>query len=204
MPIYALNGTTPIVEEGAFVHPDAVLIGDVFVLAGAFVAPLATMRGDFGRLILGNGANLQEQCCMHGFPGTDTIVEENGHIGHGSILHGCTIRKNALIGMNSTIMDNAVVGENTIIGASSLVTANSNIADNSLAVGSPAKVIRTLRDEELEWKAQGTAEYQMLARIYPDNMIPANAQTTVNFDRPRLKLSDYSHKPTDSHKPTAN
>ena len=195
MPIYSLNGVTPIVEEGAFVHPDAVLIGDVFVLSGAFVAPLATMRGDFGRLVLGKGANLQEQCCMHGFPGTDTIVEENGHIGHGAILHGCTIKRNALIGMNSVILDNAVIGENSIIGANSLVKNGDKIAANSLALGSPAKVIRSLSAKELEWKIDGTAEYQMLARLYPDAMLEVEAENKVNWDRPRMNTSDYSHKP---------
>lgn len=194
MPVYSLNGVTPVVEEGAFVHPNAILIGDVFVMSGAFVAPLATMRGDFGRLILGKGANLQEHCCMHGFPGSDTVVEDNGHIGHGSILHGCTIKKNVLIGMNSTILDNAIIGENTIIGAGSLVTANSNIAANSLAVGSPAKIIRELRDDELKWKSEGTAQYQMLASIYPHSMIETKADTLADFNRPRLTLSDYKHK----------
>ena len=166
MPIYSLNNITPVIEEGAFVHPQAVLIGDVFVLKGAFVAPMATMRGDFGRLILGPGANLQEHCCMHGFPGTDTVVEENGHIGHGSILHGCTIKKNALVGMNSTILDRAIVGENCIIGAGSLVSSDSEIEPNMLAFGSPAKVIRALNQEELNWKARGTSEYQMLSLIH--------------------------------------
>ena len=194
MPIYSLNGITPIVEEGAFVHPDAILIGDVFVMSGAYVAPMATMRGDFGRLILGKGSNLQEHCCMHGFPGTDAVVEENGHIGHGSILHGCTVKKNALIGMNSTILDNATIGENTIIGAGSLVTANSNIAPYSLAVGSPAKVIRELREDEVKWKSEGTEQYQMLTSIYPDSMVETKAETLLNFDRPRLTLSDYKPK----------
>lgn len=194
MPIYSLNGITPIVEEGAFVHPDAILIGDVFVMSGAYVAPMATMRGDFGRLILGKGSNLQEHCCMHGFPGTDAVVEENGHIGHGSILHGCTVKKNALIGMNSTILDNATIGENTIIGAGSLVTANSNIAPYSLAVGSPAKVIRELREDEVKWKSEGTEQYQMLTSIYPDSMVETKAETLLDFDRPRLTLSDYKPK----------
>jgi phenylacetic acid degradation protein len=194
MPIYSLNGITPVVEDGAFVHPDAILIGDVFVLSGAFVAPMATMRGDFGRLVLGKGANLQEHCCMHGFPGTDTVVEENGHIGHGSILHGCTIKQNALIGMNSTVLDNAIVGENTIIGAGSLVTANTEIAANSLAVGSPAKVIRVLRDDEIKWKSEGTAQYQMLSSIYPDGMAETSAESVADFTRARLVLSDYKHK----------
>ena len=195
MPIYSLNGLTPVVEEGAYVHPGAVLIGDVFVLSGAFVAPMATMRGDFGRLILGAGANLQEHCCMHGFPGTDTEVEENGHIGHGSILHGCLVKKNALIGMNSTILDNAVIGENSIVGAGSLVTAKTEIDDDSLALGNPAKVKRRLTKEELEWKIQGTQHYQMLSQVYPDNLVESTAEKLVDFKRPRLRLADYQHKP---------
>ena len=195
MPVYSLNGVTPVVEKGAFVHRDAVLIGDVFVMAGAFIAPMATMRGDFGRLVLGKGANLQEHCCMHGFPGTDTIVEENGHIGHGSILHGCTIKKNALVGLNSTVLDNAIIGQNTIIGAGSLVTSNTEIADNSLAIGSPAKVIRELRNDEIQWKSEGTAQYQMLASIYPEGMTETAADTVADFNRARLVLSDYKHKP---------
>jgi len=189
MPIYSLNGVTPVVENGAYVHPDAILIGDVYVLNGAFVAPMATMRGDFGRLILGEGANLQEHCCMHGFPGTDTVVEENGHIGHGAILHGCTIKENALIGMNSTVLDNAVIGRNAIIGAGSIVTANTEIPENSLALGNPAKVIRTLREEEIDWKSKGTAEYQMLSTIYPTGLVKTQAESYVDFQRPRLMLS---------------
>ncbi|MBL4672776.1 MAG: phenylacetic acid degradation protein PaaY [Arenicella sp.] len=194
MTIYSLNGVTPVIEDGAFVHPDAIIIGDVFIMSGAFVAPMATMRGDFGRLILGQGANLQEHCCMHGFPGTDTIVEENGHIGHGAILHGCTIRKNALIGMNSTILDNATVGENSIIGAGSLLASKTNIPANSLAVGSPAKVIRELRDDEIKWKSEGTRQYHMLTSIYQRGMVETHAETIADFDRPRLTHSDYTHK----------
>lgn len=194
MPIYAFNGVTPIVEEGAYVHPEAVLIGDVFVLNGAFVAPMATMRGDFGRLILSEGANLQEHCCMHGFPGSDTIVERDGHIGHGSILHGCIVKENALIGMNSTILDNAVVGENSIVGAGSLITSDTEIPANVLALGNPAKVVRTLRQEEIEWKSKGTAEYQMLAEIYPSGLVETQARTDVDLNRPRLNLSEYTNK----------
>ncbi len=198
MPIYSFNGVTPAIETGAYVHPDAVLIGDVFVLAGAFVAPLATMRGDFGRLILGEGANLQEHCCMHGFPGTDTVVEEGGHIGHGSILHGCHVGKSSIIGMNSTILDNAVVGENCIIGAGSVVTANTKIPHDKLALGSPAKVIRALTEDEINWKAQGIKEYQNLAKIYPLEMKEAKASTEIDFDRPRLNLSHYGQKPSNN------
>ena len=197
MPIYSLKGVTPIVEKGAFVHPEAVLIGDVFVLEGAYVAPHVTMRGDFGRLILGKGANLQEQCCMHGFPQSDTVVEENGHIGHGAILHGCLIKKNAMVGMNSTVLDEAVIGENSIVGAGSLVKSKSLIAPNMLALGSPAKEIRPLTKEEIEWKSLGTGEYHMLADLYRSegNFTKTQAETQVDFNRPRLKISEYAYKP---------
>lgn len=194
MPCYELNGIKPVVETGAYVHPEAVLIGDVIVREGCFVAPYAVMRGDFGRLILGKGANLQENCCMHGFPDTDTVVEENGHIGHGAILHGCTVKRNAMIGMNSVVMDNAIVGENSIIGAQSLVKANDVIPANSLAVGSPAKVIRALTDDEISWKTQGTGEYQMLAKHYASNMKQVEPETIEAQDRPRMTISSYTLK----------
>ena len=195
MPIYALNGVTPVIEEGAYVHPEAVLIGDVFVFKGAFVAPMATMRGDFGRLVLGEGANLQEHCCMHGFPDTDTVVEKNGHIGHGAILHGCTVKENAMIGMNSTVLDNAIIGENSIVGAGSLITSKTEIPANSLALGNPATVIRTLKEEEIEWKSKGTAEYQMLSEVYPRGMVETKAIKVVDLERPRMTLSEFTYKP---------
>ena len=106
--VYAIDGIVPVVDPTAFVHPTAVLIGDVIVGPGCYVGPCASLRGDFGRLILERGANLQDTCVMHGFPGTDTVVEEDGNVGHGAVLHGCRIGKNALIGMNAVIMDNAV------------------------------------------------------------------------------------------------
>lgn len=195
MPCYEFNGLRPVVKSGAYVHPLAVLIGDVIVHENCFVAPHAVMRGDFGRLILGPGANLQDNCCMHGFPGTDTIVEENGHIGHGAILHGCVVKKNALIGMNSTIMDNAIIGENSIIAANSFVKANFEVAANSLAAGSPAKVIRELREEEITWKSQGTAEYQKLAEAYLSGLNEVEPDTEIHADRSRNDRSTFKTKP---------
>lgn len=194
MPIYALNNVVPVVEEGAFVHPEAVLIGDVFVLTGAFVAPHATMRGDFGRLILGEGANLQEHCCMHGFPDSDTVVEKNGHIGHGSILHGCHIGENALIGMNSTVLDNASIGKNSILGAGSLVSADTRIGENKLALGTPAKEIREISEQEIAWKTNGTREYQSLTALYQNELKLSDAIRIADLSRPRLNISQHNHK----------
>ncbi|VEB50664.1 carnitine operon protein CaiE [Salmonella enterica subsp. enterica] len=115
MSYYAFEGLIPVVHPDAFVHPSAVLIGDVIVGAGVYIGPLASLRGDYGRLILEAGSNLQDGCIMHGYCDTDTIVHENGHIGHGAILHGCVVGRDALVGMNSVIMDGAVIGEESIV-----------------------------------------------------------------------------------------
>jgi len=161
--VYEINGVTPVVHPSAYVHPSAVLIGDVIVGPRCYIGPLAALRGDFGRLVLEEGANLQDTCVMHGFPGCDTVVEQDGHIGHGAVLHGCRIGRNALVGMNSVIMDNAVVGADSIVAAMSFVRAGMEIPPRSLAMGSPAKVARELRDDEIQWKSGGTAQYQELA-----------------------------------------
>jgi len=116
--IYSIDGVIPVVHHEAFVHPTAVLIGDVIIGPGCYVGPCASLRGDFGRLILKRGANLQDSCVMHGFPHTDTVIEEDGHIGHGAILHGCTIKRDALVGMNAVVMDGAVIGEESRLHAS--------------------------------------------------------------------------------------
>ena len=162
--VYAIDGIVPVVDPSAYVHPSAVLIGDVIVGPDCYVGPCASLRGDFGRLILERGSNLQDTCVMHGFPGTDTVVEEDGHIGHGAVLHGCRVGRNALIGMNAVIMDNAVIGESSIVAASAFVKAGMEIPPRVLVAGMPAKVIRALSDEEVRWKSAGTATYQDLAR----------------------------------------
>lgn len=162
MPCYAIDNVIPVVSPKAYVHPTAVLIGDVIIEEGAYIGPLASLRADFGRIHIQRNANVQDSCVIHGFPNSITLVEEYGHIGHGAILHGCTIRKNVLVGMNSVILDLAEIGENTIIGANSMVKAKSQIPANVLALGSPAKVMRDLEDKEIEWKKRGTAEYIQL------------------------------------------
>ncbi|HQW21546.1 MAG TPA: phenylacetic acid degradation protein PaaY, partial [Rhodocyclaceae bacterium] len=99
--VYSIDGITPVVDPTAFVHPSAVLIGDVIVGPGAYIGPCASLRGDFGRIVVGTGVNVQDGCVMHCFPGCETLVEENGHIGHGAVLHGCIVRRNAMVGINA-------------------------------------------------------------------------------------------------------
>src|SRR5438270_13239082 len=163
--VFAVNGVTPVVDPTAFVHPSAVLIGDVIVGARCYVGPAASLRGDFGRIEVRAGANIQDCCVMHGFPQTDTVVEEEGHIGHGAVLHGCIVRRDALVGMNSVLMDGAIVGEASFVAAMSFVKAKFEIPPRTLVAGIPAKIVRELTDQEIAWKAQGTAEYQELARV---------------------------------------
>jgi phenylacetic acid degradation protein len=140
-----------------------VLIGDVIVAARCYVGPGASLRGDFGRVILSAGSNVQDCCVLHSFPSKDTLLEEDAHIGHGAVLHGCTIRRGALIGIGAIIMDDAVVEEEAFVGAASLVPAGFVVPRRTLVTGVPARVVRTLTPEELAWKATGTREYQELA-----------------------------------------
>jgi phenylacetic acid degradation protein len=162
--VYAINGVTPVVDASAYVHPSAVLVGDVIVGAGCYVGPAACLRGDFGRIDIRAGANLQDTCVAHGFPGTDTIVEEDGHIGHGAVLHGCIVRRNALVGMNAVINDSAEIGESAIVAAMAFVKARMVVPARTLVAGIPARVLRELSDTELEWKVEATRSYQELAR----------------------------------------
>ena len=158
--IYSYDGLIPVIDPSAFVHPSAVIIGDVIIGRGVYVAPCASLRGDLGRIVIGAGANIQDGVVVHGFPHTDTTIEENGHIGHGAIIHACTLRRNVLVGMNAVVMDLAVVGESAIIAASAFVPARSEVPPKSLAVGVPARVVRTMSDEELAWKREATATYR--------------------------------------------
>jgi len=188
--VYAINGVTPVVDPSAYVHPSAVLIGDVIVGAGCYIGPCASLRGDFGRIEVRAGANLQDSCVAHGFPGTDTIVGEEGHIGHGAILHGCVIEYNALVGMNAVINDNAVIGESAIVAAMAFVKARMIVPPRMLVAGMPARVVRELTETELAWKIEGTQSYQELTRRSLATMQATTALTAVEPDRKRIELPE--------------
>jgi len=185
--VYELNGICPVVHPSAYVHPSAVLIGDVIIGARCYVGPLASIRGDFGRLILEEGANLQDGCVMHGFPGADTVVEVDGHIGHGAVLHGCRIGRNAMVGMNAVVMDNAVIGPDSIVAAMSFVKAEMVVPARVLVMGTPARVVRALKDDEIAWKSAGTRQYHELAERSRASMHATAALTAVAPGRPRMQ-----------------
>lgn len=168
--IFSFDGIVPVAHPSAWLHPSATLIGDVIIGPACYVGPGAVLRGDFGRIEMRAGSNIQDNCVAHSFPDADVIVEEEGHIGHGAILHGCTVGRNAMVGMNSVVMDRAVVGTNSIIGAMSFVKTGMEIPDGCLVMGSPARVVRALSEAEIAWKREGTLIYQRLALQAPQTM----------------------------------
>ena len=195
MPVYSLEGITPVVHPAAFVHETAVLIGDVIIGADCYIGPNASLRGDFGRIIVERGANVQDTCVMHSFPGKDCVVESDGHIGHGAVLHGCRIGSNALIGMNAVVMDDAVIGGSSIVTASAFVAAGFECSPRSLVVGAPARIKRELSDKEIEWKTRGTQEYQQLTTRCLASLVRTEALTEVEENRPRMEVGEYEFKP---------
>ena len=164
MPCYGIDGITPVIDPSAYVHPSAVLIGDVIVGAGCYVGPCASLRADFGRIVLHAGANVQDSCVVHGFPFADTVVEEDGHIGHGAVLHACVVRRGALVGINAVVMDEAEIGEQAIVAACAFVRAGMKVPARWLASGMPARNQRALSDQEIAGKREGTLIYQNLTR----------------------------------------
>lgn len=164
MPSYSIDGVIPVVHPTAYVHPTAILIGDVHIGPGCYVGPGASLRGDFGKVILHEGSNVQDTCVMHAFPGMDCVVEKDGHVGHGAVLHGCVVGEDALIGMNAVVMDGALIGPRSIVAATSFVKARFQCEAESMVVGTPARVLRSLEPKEIAWKQMGTAEYQRLTQ----------------------------------------
>jgi phenylacetic acid degradation protein len=189
MPAYRLEGFIPVIDPTAFVHPQAVLIGDVIVGARCYVGPGASLRGDFGRILVGAGSNVQDGCIMHAFPSKDAVLEEDAHIGHGAVLHGCTIRRGALIGIGAIVMDDVTVEEEAFVGAASFVRAGFVVPRRTLVTGVPARVVRELTAEELEWKEIGTREYQQLTVRCLAGLAECRPLTAIEPDRPRLAAS---------------
>lgn len=162
--IYEFNGYKPVIHESAFIHPQAVVTGHVVIGKNVYIGPGAAIRGDWGNIVIKDGANVQENCTIHMFPGVTVILEESVHIGHGAIIHGAMIGKNSLIGMNSVVMDRVVIGTECIIGALTFVPEGMNIPDRKVVVGNPAKIIKGVSDEMIQWKTKGTEWYQRLPK----------------------------------------
>ena len=180
--IYQFNQYTPIIHETSFIHPLASVTGNVIIGKNVYVGPGAAIRGDWGKIIIEEGCNVQENCTIHMFPGVTVLLKEAAHIGHGAVIHGATIGKNCLVGMNTVIMDNVILEDECIVGALSFIKADEKFSARSLIVGNPAKKIKEVTDEMIAWKTEGTKLYQQLPQqmfntfkeVEPLRTIPEN------------------------------
>lgn len=160
--IFEFEGYKPVIHPSAFIHPNATVTGNVIIGKDVYIGPGAAIRGDWGKIIISDGCNVQENCTIHMFPGTTVLLKESAHIGHGAIVHGATVGRNSLIGMNAVLMDDVIIGDECIVGALSFVSARTEIPNRSVVVGNPAKVIKQVSDKMIDWKTEGTRHYQQL------------------------------------------
>ena len=162
--IYSFKDLIPVIHKSSFIHPLAAVTGNVIIGKDCYIGPGAALRGDWGKIIIEDGCNVQENCIIHMFPGVTVLLKPGAHIGHGAIIHGATIGKNCLVGMNAVIMDNVELGDECIIGALTFIKQDEKIPARSLVAGNPGKIIKQVTDEMLAWKTEGTKLYQSLPK----------------------------------------
>lgn len=182
--IYEFNGYRPVIDESSFIHPQANVTGNVIIGKNVYIGPGAALRGDWGKIIIEDGCNVQENCVIHMFPGTTVQLKAGAHIGHGAIIHGGTIGANSLIGMNAVVMDEAKIEDECIIGALSFVPAKMMIPKRKVAAGNPAKIIKDVSDKMLRWKTEGTRLYQKLPSECYDSLKECEPLREIEPDRP--------------------
>ncbi len=182
--IFQYKDFIPVIDESSFVHPQATVIGNVIIGKDVYIGPHATIRGDWGGIIIEDGCNVQESCTVHMFPGITVTLEKGAHIGHGAIIHGAQIGANCLVGMNAVVMDEVQLGKESIVGALSFIKAKTVVPERSLIVGNPAKIIKQVSDEMIAWKTKGTAIYQGLPKDLHASMKEVEPLREVPKDRP--------------------
>jgi phenylacetic acid degradation protein len=187
--IFEFEGFRPVIDESAFVHPQANVTGNVIIARDVYVGPGAAIRGDWGGIVIENGCNVQENCVIHMFPGVTVVLEEGAHVGHGAIVHGARIGRNSLVGMNAVVMDNATVGAECIVGALTFVPSEMQIPPRKVVVGNPAKIVKDVSDEMIAWKTEGTRLYQGLPRQLRASLAECEPLRAAPPDRQRQQTS---------------
>lgn len=182
--IYEFNNYKPVIHKSTFVHTQAAVTGNVVIGKDVYIAPGAAIRGDWGKIVIKDGCNVQENCTIHMFPGVTVVLEESAHIGHGAIIHGAHIGRNCLVGMNAVVMDRVELGEECIVGALSFVKEGMEIPKRSLLVGNPAKVVKEVSDEMIQWKSEGTKLYQQLPKELHQTLRECEPLRKEPTDRP--------------------
>ncbi|MBO9723862.1 MAG: phenylacetic acid degradation protein PaaY [Novosphingobium sp.] len=186
MPCYAYQGIVPVVDPTSYVHPLASLIGDVIVGPGCFIAPGASLRGDFGRIVVEGDSSIQDSVTVHANSNRDTVIRRGATIAHGAIIHGCEIGENSLIGMNAVVLDDAVIGPENLVAALALVKSETQTPPRSLVAGNPAKVVRSFEPHQVTWRNDGQGEYQRLAREALTDIVEVTPLPAPEPDRRRL------------------
>lgn len=181
--IYEFNAYKPVIDPSAFVHKEAIIIGNVIIGKDVYIGPGASLRGDWGQITIEDGCNVQDNCIIHIFPGKDVVLQENAHIGHGAIIHGANIGKNTLVGMNAVVMDDANVGDECIVGALCFVKGEMQIPNRKVVVGNPALIKGEVSDEMLAWKTKGTKLYQELPKECTELMKECIPLTEIEENR---------------------
>jgi phenylacetic acid degradation protein/carnitine operon protein CaiE len=181
---YSFKGFIPVVHPTSFVHPLAVVTGNVIIGKHCYIGPGAALRGDWGGIVLEDGCNVQENCTIHMFPGVTVLLKEGAHIGHGAIIHGAQIGRNCLVGMNAVIMDNVVLSDESIVGALAFIREGEQIPPRSLVVGNPARIVKQVSDEMIDWKTKGTRLYQALPAEMMEEAMPCEPLTELPAHRP--------------------
>lgn len=190
MAFYQFNGIKPVVHPSSFVHPQAVVTGHVIIGKDVYIGPGCALRGDWGKIIIKDGCNVQENCTVHMFPGVTVRLKESAHIGHGAIIHGATIGRNCLVGMNAVIMDEVELGDESIVGALCFIRQGEKIPPRSMVVGNPAKIIKQVSDEMMAWKTEGTRLYQQLPQQCFETLQACDPLTEETAQKP-IFISDY-------------
>ncbi len=195
MSFYEIDGVRPVVDPTSFVHPTASVIGDVVIGKHCYIGPHASLRGDFGKIVLEDGVNFQDGCIAHCFPGGETRVRKNGHISHGAVLHGCDIGENSMVGIQTVVMDNAKIGKECMIAALSYIKPNFEAPARSIIAGSPASIKKPVTDQQMNWKTEGTAVYQHLAQRCLDTLHQCEPLESADDQYPAAQLNIKSFKP---------
>jgi phenylacetic acid degradation protein len=188
--IYEFNGIKPVIHTSSFIHPQATVTGNVIIGKDVYIGPGAALRGDWGKIIIEDGCNVQENCIIHMFPGLTVVLKESAHIGHGAIIHGAVIGRNCLIGMNAVIMDEVELGDECIVGALSFIKQGEKFPSRSLIAGNPAKLVKEVTQEMIDWKTKGTKLYQQLPRQCFETLKPSEP-LTEQTDQPPIFHPDY-------------
>lgn len=189
--VYAFEGVVPVVDPLSYVHPSAVLIGDVIIGPRCYVGGNAVLRGDFGRIEMKAESNLQDNCLVHSRPDFDCVLESRAHVGHGAIVHAAHIGFDALIGMQAVVLDRAEVGEQAIVAALSFVKAGAKVPARVLWAGLPGKVVRDLNATDIETKGRGTDLYVELAARCITGIKPTQALSAPEHDRARSRWPSF-------------